>query len=84
METDEIKEHLRELGIAWTHFFSVSDYLIAQGEHVTWSDEENPWFEEKAWLGTKGMYCKEQGIDMHIDDSETYGAFFETLYVRVI
>jgi len=77
MKTSKLEGQLKDWGIAYTHFFSVSDYLIEQGEAVRYSDPENPWFDEEVWRRAKGDYCKRVGIDMHIDDTERYAKHFK-------
>ena len=83
-ETWQLKFELEKSGIKFTHFFSVADYLIEKGVEVHWADKDNPWFPEDDWNKTKGLYCKQEGIDIHFDDSKTYGKYFETLYMKVI
>jgi len=33
------------------------------------------------WNATKGQYCFEQKIGLHVDDSEVYGHYFKTPYL---
>lgn len=77
MKNESIENQLKELGIHYTNFFSVSDYLISKGEKVTFTDPDNPWFESDAWNRAKGEYCKSQKIDIHFDDTRMYGNFFD-------
>lgn len=82
--TPENEAQLKEYGIQYTHFFSIADNLIAEGCTVSWSDRNNPWFEKVYWDDAKAKYCARQKIDIHFDDSDEYGQYFKTLYVRVI
>ena len=82
--TLKIENELNSYGIRWTHFFSVADKLIAEGCVVHWKDKDNPFFDDVYWNDTKGKYCEQQKIDIHFDDSNVYGKYFKTLYVRVI
>lgn len=36
--------------------------------------------EDKLWDSAKARYCKEHGIDIHIDDSTIYKKWFSTPY----
>lgn len=83
IKTPEIEKQLKDLGIAYTHFFSVASYLIETGHTVVWQDNDNPWFDEVYWNDAKGKYCDEQNIDIHFDDSEEYKKYFTTLYVEI-
>mgnify|MGYP000350423969 FL=1 len=67
-----------EKGIHYTHFFSISEYLLEKNTDVRWQDPENPWFDENAWNTAKADYCREQGIDIHFDDTEVYSETFTT------
>lgn len=72
---------LKKYNIAYTHFFSIVDNAVAKNIGVRWSDENNPWIDDKSiWDKSKGEYAKEHGLDLHIDDSEDYGHHFETPY----
>src|SRR5262245_61257895 len=74
-ETQEIIDELDNHGIAWTHFFSITDYCIKKGVNV-WYDEKNtPWMDQNEWEKAKGEYCAKEQIDLHIDDTIKYGDF---------
>jgi hypothetical protein len=82
--TPEIEQQLKDFGIQYTHFFSIADHLLLQGKEVFWKDKDNPFFCDEDWNCVKANYCAEQKIDLMIDDSDEYGKFFKTLYMRVI
>lgn len=84
MRTPEIEEELAENGIEYTHFYSVSDKLLEDGKETHWTSPNDPWFPANEWNTAKAAYCAEQGIDLHFDDSETYGQYFKTLFVKVV
>jgi hypothetical protein len=63
--------------------FSITDHLISKGVPVTWRDPDNPVFPDKECNECKSKYCAEYGIDIHFDDSNTYGEFFTTPYAQV-
>ena len=78
----KIEKELLDIGIKrdvhYTHSFSITDYLIEQGNAVTWQDPDNPWFDKEEWNKAKATYCRENEIDMHFDDTAEYGNHFST------
>jgi len=82
--TNELENQLKDWGIQYTHFFSIADYLITQGKEVIWKTPNDPFFKSEDWDSTKAKYCEENKIDLMIDDSDVYGKFFKTLYVKVV
>ena len=66
-----------EKGVHFTHYFAITDYLLQHGEKVTWKNN-NPSFDRKRWDVVKSIYCRENTIDLHFDDSEAYAKFFDT------
>jgi len=83
-KTPEIEKQIKDLGIEYDEFFSVTDYLIKSGVMVFWKDRNNPWFEDEYWNTVKADYCKQHGINLHFDDSDEYCKHFTTTYVKVI
>ncbi len=73
---------LRKLRIPFTHFFSITDHHVEIGTDVQWDDDGNPHMNDYLWSKTKAVYCEVHGITMHFDDSDIYGMFFKTPYVR--
>lgn len=80
--TQKITDQLKEMGIRYTHIFSITDYQEAQGVDITWDEHGNPHLEPYLWDKTKAEYCTKHGIQLHIDDSDSYGYFFKTPYAR--
>lgn len=78
---DGALEEIKELGISYTHFFSIADFHEETGTKVWEDDNGNPWLEGELWDKTKGEYCKNHKIDFHIDDTERYGEYFETPFM---
>jgi DNA-nicking Smr family endonuclease len=82
--TEEDKKMLKDNNIKYTHYFSIIDHhkqkgTETHGKHPKYgfdmiSDEE--------WDRTKGDYCREAGIDLHIDDTLIYNNFFTTPFCR--
>jgi len=79
---DELKSRLKELGISYTHIFSIVTYHQNLGTTVVYDDHGNLWMKAELWDVTKAQYCKENNINLHIDDSNIYGKYFTTPYLR--
>lgn len=73
---------LKKLKIPFTHFFSIVDHHTTIGTGVIWDDKGDPHLDPSHWDRTKGIYCDQHGIHMHFDDSDIYGLYFKTPYVR--
>lgn len=70
-----------EQKIPHTHFYSVSDDLVSHfSYHI--NKEGRPIFEDDVWNKAKAKYCKENKIDLMIDDSKIYGKYFSTPYFQ--
>jgi hypothetical protein len=83
----KLEEQLKSYGIKWTHQFSVYDELIRRGTRIVgevqFADGTiQKKFEDGAWDKVKGEYCKENNIDLHIDDTLIYNDFFTTPFAR--
>jgi hypothetical protein len=76
--TPERCKRLKDLGINWTHFFSIVDYCESNGKDVRYDEKNQPWIDEELWNKAKANYCEQNGIYCHIDDSDIYGQFFKT------
>lgn len=83
MKTPEILELLKSLNISYTHFYSVSDDLLAKGKVIRWASPNDPWFNDDDWNKAKAEYCKANKIDAHFDDSDEYRKHFTTPYIKV-
>ena len=64
--------------ISYTHIFSITDQLLRYGYTHYYDKFGRPTFAPEFWNEAKGRYCKSMGIDLHFDDTEKYGDFFET------
>ena len=81
--TRSLEHYLKnQLGLAWTHLFSVTTYHKRKGTQVTYIDG-NPYMDNKLWNRSKAEYCRRNGIQMHVDDSDIYGKYFTTPYARI-
>lgn len=81
--TPELEAEILGYGIVWTHHCSIIDYRASQGTPVSFDIEGRGWMDTEVWDRTKAEYCAEVGIDMHIDDSEVYGKYFTTPYLKM-
>lgn len=78
-----IEREVRELGLSFTHLFSIVDFHLAAGTPMTRDGKGHYFCDDYLWDKTKGDYCKEHGISLHFDDSDRYSYFFTTPYARV-
>lgn len=87
-ENDGLEAELKNMGIRWTHHFSVYDHLMESGTPVV-GEVQFPdgriqkKFENGYWDQVKGEYCKEHGISLHIDDTLIYNEYFQTPFARM-
>ena len=77
---------VNECGIKYTHSFSVYDYLKGVGADeigkIQFPDgSTQKKFDSDLWDSIKGLYCKENCIDLHIDDTEVYSKYFTTPFL---
>jgi hypothetical protein len=77
-DTPEFRKNLAEMGISYTHLFSIASHHLKIGTKVWYKDADNPFMDEETWNKTKADYCEREKIDMHLDDSEHYGKHFKT------
>jgi hypothetical protein len=77
-EGEKLTQQLKEAGVNYTHFFSISDYLKTSGKNVRYDDKGNPWFSNEDWDSAKSEYAEENNIDLVIDDTERYNEYFTT------
>jgi 8-oxo-dGTP diphosphatase len=81
-ETEQLIDHVRnELKLSYTHFFSITSWHKKNGAKIIYIDG-NPYMENKTWNRSKAKYCREFGIQLHIDDSDIYGKYFSTPYAK--
>ncbi len=78
LEADIVKD----IGITYTHFFSITDYHVELGTEIRWDEKNEPHLDPYQWDKTKAEYCERTGIDLHLDDSDIYQYFFKTPYAR--
>ncbi len=85
--SDDLEKELKEMGIRWTHKFSIYEHLIKMDTptcgSVTFPDGTVQLkFVDGYWDKVKGEYCENHGIDLHIDDTLIYNDHFKTPFAR--
>lgn len=86
--TKELQNQIESHGIKWTHKFSVYDYLIEigtekEGEHTFVDGTIQDKFPKEIWDKVKADYCKDNGINLHIDDTLVYNDYFTTPFAKL-
>lgn len=75
------KKVLEKYNIKYDHFFSILDYHTEIGTDIHVDEKGEEWILDEKWDRTKADYCKDQNIDIHIDDTQKYGNYFETGFI---
>ena len=83
-DTPQLRKVLLDLGVPYTHLFSMASYHEAQKTKMWYTGPNNPWMDTDVWNRTKANYCTEHQINLHIDDSGIYGQYFTTPYIRFV
>lgn len=74
-----IVKFLKTWGIKYHKLFTILDFYDAQGK-VTFFENGNFHIDDDLWDKAKGVFCSENKIDFHIDDSRIYGKYYTTPY----
>lgn len=80
-ETEKIHKELKSYNIIYDKFFSILDYHTKIGTEIIKDSNDEEWILDEKWDRTKAEYCKNNNIDIHIDDTEKYGKYFETGFI---
>jgi hypothetical protein len=78
----ELERQLNDLGIKWTHLFSIAGYFIEKGDDVGYDEEGRPWMDTALWNTGKGEYAKEHNLDLVLDDTSEYAEHFTTSFAH--
>lgn len=86
--SQELESQIVNLGISWTHKFSVYDYLMeietpTVGEIQFTDGTVQRKFKDGVWDQVKAEYCRNNEINLHIDDTLIYNDFFTTPFCRL-
>ena len=71
------KDFLKAWHIQYTKIFSLLDHFAARGK-VEYFDNGNFKVPDELWNKAKADYCRENDIDIQIDDTARYGDDFST------
>lgn len=69
---------IKDFNISYTHFFSIEDYHLEKKTPILYDELGNPWLDSETWDKTKGQYCEENKISLHLDDTGRYKKYFKT------
>ena len=84
----EFENLLNSYGVKWTHKFSIYDYLVENNYEKT-GEVQFPdgtiqsKFKDEDWDSVKGVYCADNNITLHIDDTMIYNDYFKTPFARL-
>jgi hypothetical protein len=84
----EFEDLLNSYGVKWTHKFSIYDYLVENNYEKT-GEVQFPdgtiqsKFKNEDWDSVKGVYCADNNITLHIDDTMIYNDYFKTPFARL-
>jgi len=73
----DVKSYLEKNQIPYSCVWSLLDYF-KQKNLVSFNDDGSFHVADDIWDKAKARYCKEQNINLHIDDSMLYGLYFQT------
>ena len=81
-----IKEELDDVvDFPYDKWFSIHQECENRGVAIQYDDKSRPWVDPEIWDRMKAEYCEKEGIHIMIDDSPSYGQYFEglsTAYLR--
>lgn len=83
---EDLIKLVKDSGVVWTHHFSVYDHLKEIGAkedgRIKFPDGTiQRKFDSDLWDSIKGDYCKNNNINLHIDDTEAYCKYFTTPFL---
>ena len=68
--------------IEYDYIFSILEYNRKLGTEM-WQNEKGWWIDDLVWEKTKSIYCRNNKLDFHIDDSKSYGKHFTTPFAHI-
>lgn len=76
---------LEKFNIKYTHLFSILDHHRSIGTPTFGTHPKYGFalIDDDIWDKTKGEYCEEHNIDMHLDDTLAYGDSFTTPFAKI-
>ena len=84
----KLEQQLNSYGVKWSHQFSIYDELLRRNTPIVGKVQFpdgtiQEKFEDGAWDKVKGEYCRENNINLHIDDTLIYNEHFTTPFCRL-
>lgn len=76
---EDIIEFLTLHQIKYDYLWCIYDYFEAK-EEVVYGSDGSFHVEDEAWNEAKALYCRQNNINVQIDDSLIYGKYFTTPY----
>lgn len=76
-----VKDQLDAWEIEYDVLFSITDYHESIGTPIRWDENGDPWIADLDWNSTKGAYCRQNNIDLAIDNSAIYQRYFTTSFL---
>jgi hypothetical protein len=73
----DITDFLRQEQIPYTYIWSLADYFD-KNKQLTYLPDGSFKVDDRLWNKAKADFCKQNGINFHIDDSVLYGEHFTT------
>jgi len=76
--TEELVDYIVESNIPYNRIFSITTFHKQLGTPIKYKngDLNHPIIDDEIWNRTKSVICDIAGINIHIDDSEIYGKYF--------
>ena len=74
---DEVETYLTTYQIPFSEIYSLLDDFKSRGL-VQFYEDGSFFVNNDIWNKAKAKYCLEHKVDVHIDDSMLYGAYFQT------
>ena len=78
-DTPSFREAHETYGIKFTHLFSIVSYHKSIGTTIKYDANKEPWIDTLLWDKSKADYCRENNIDILIDDTARYGKYFDDI-----
>lgn len=76
---ENLEKQLNDCNIDYTHLFSIADYHKENGAAINYDSDGNPWMDSKLWDKSKAEYAEKNELNLVIDDTARYGAYFKSL-----
>jgi hypothetical protein len=71
-ELQEIANKYNQGHMFWTHTFSIVEHIKETGVPYNIDDKGHYWCNKVKWDEAKGLYAKEKGLDLIIDNNSDY------------